>query len=348
MSPPSDSAGRGAAMLRGVALCPGRGSYTEATLRSLPADDALVARAEAVRAEFGLEALHALDDAARFEPARHLAPANVSPLIYVKTMLDYGRAARSYELVAVGGNSMGWYTALAAAGALSFEDGLRLVQRMSLLQEELASAASSGGQVIYPVVDDEWRVDAARVASVDAAVASSNGQAFPSIRLGGYRVLAGSSAGIAHLLKALPQVRIGKVTYPFRLAQHGPYHTHLAEPVSRAARIALAGLDFTAPRTTLIDGRGRRHTPWSTDVAALAEYTFGAQVTTPYDFTATVRVALRELAPDRLVLPGPGNTLGGVAGQVLCEERWQGLRSKADFLAAQGSQQPLVDSMDLR
>lgn len=334
--------------LRGVALCPGRGSYTEATLRSLPATEPLVARAEAVRAEFGLDPLQALDGAARFEPARHLAPANVSPLIYVKTMLDLERAARSYEIVAIGGNSMGWYTALAAAGALSFEDGLRLVQRMSLLQEELASAATSGGQVIYPIVDDEWRVDSTRSAAVESAVASSDGQVFPSIRLGGYRVLAGSIAGIAHLLKALPQVRIGKVTYPFRLAQHGPYHTHLAEPVSQAARSALGGLQFTAPRTTLIDGRGRRHTPWSTDVAALTEYTFGAQVTTPYDFTATVRVALRELAPDRLVLPGPGNTLGGVVGQVLCEERWQGLRSKGDFGVAQGSRQPLVDSMDLR
>jgi hypothetical protein len=170
----------------------------------------------------------------------------------------------------------------------------------------------------------------------------------PSIRLGGYRVLAGSNAGVAHMLKALPPVRIGKVTYPFRLAQHGPYHTHLAQPVSDAARVALADLEFHVPHTTLIDGRGRRHTPWSTDVATLADYTFRAQVTTPYDFTATVRVALRELAPDRLVLPGPGNSLGGVVGQVLCEERWRGIRSKADFAAVQASEQPQVDSMELR
>jgi [acyl-carrier-protein] S-malonyltransferase len=348
MSAPSESAQNGAAALRGVALCPGRGSYTEATLRSLPAAEPLVARAETVRAEFGLAPLAALDGAARFEPGRHLLPSNASPLIYVKTMLDLERAARSYELVAVGGNSLGWYTALAAAGALSFEDGLRLVQRMSLLQEELASAATAGGQVIYPVVDEEWRADPARVAAVDAALAGFIGETFPSIRLGGYRVLAGTNTGVAHLLKALPQVRIGKITYPFRLAQHGPYHTLFAQPVSQAARLALAQLEFTAPHTTLIDGRGRRHTPWSTDVAALADYTLGAQVTTPYDFTATVRVAMREHAPDRLVLPGPGNTLGGVVGQVLCEERWQGLRSKADFLAAQGSPHPLVNSMDLR
>lgn len=333
---------------RAVALCPGRGSYTEATLRSLPPTEPLVARAEEVRAELGLEPLASLDGAARFEPARHLAPANVSPLIYVKTLLDLERAGRVCELVAVGGNSLGWYTALAAAGALSFEDGLRLVQRVALLQEELAGAATTGGQVIYPVVDDDWRPDAARAAAVEAALASSGGEAFPSIRLGGYRVLAGSPAGVAHLLRALPQARVGKVTYPFRLAQHGPYHTHLATPVSEAARRALDGLEFRAPLTTLVDGRGRRHTPWSTDVAALAEYTLGAQVTTPFDFTATVRVALREHAPDRLVLPGPGNTLGGVVGQVLCEEGWRGLRTKADFQAAQASGEPLVDSLDLR
>lgn len=336
------------AKLRAVVLCPGRGSYTEASLRSLAPDHPYVRAAERLRAEVGLEPLLALDQAERFEPARHLRPAHVSPLIYVKTMLDVERARAAHDPVAYGGNSMGWYTALAAAGALSFDDGFRLVQRMSMLQEAHANGASAGGQVIYPVIDEEWREDAERTVAIDAALAAAGGAAFPSIRLGGYRVLAGTNAGIAHLLKALPQVRLGKVTYPFKLAQHGPYHTHLAAPVAEAARAELAGLEFRAPDVTLIDGRGRRHTPWSADPSALAAYTFGAQVTTPYDFTATVRVALREYAPDRLVLPGPGNTLGGVVGQVLIEERWGGFDSKAAFLAAQASSTALVESLDLR
>ena len=333
---------------RAVVLCAGRGSYTEATLRSLPAGDARVRRADELRAELGLEPLSALDGADRFEPARHLRPANVSPLIYVKTVLDADAARARYELVGVGGNSLGWYTALAVAGALSFDDGFRLVQQMSLLQEQHASGATAGGQVIYPVVDEAWRPDPEKAAAVAAALASSNGEAFPSIHLGGQRVLAGSNAGIAHLLRVLPPVKVGRVTYPFRLAQHGPYHTHLAARVSDEARLALRGLAFQVPAVTLVDGRGRRHSPWSADAAALAAYTLGAQVTTPFDFTATVRVALRELAPDRLVLPGPGNTLGGIAGQVLCEEHWRGIRTKADFQAVQASATPLVDSLDLR
>ena len=69
------------------------------------------------------------------------------------------------------------------------------------------------------------------------------------------------------------------------------------------------------------------------------------QVTTPYDLTAFLRVALREYAPDRMVLPGPGNTLGGVVAQVMIAEGWRGLRSKADFQVMQKSEDPPIESM---
>ena len=57
-------------------------------------------------------------------------------------MLDAQTAMTEGRCVAVAGNSMGWYTALAVTGALDFDDGFRLVQEMSLLQEELRG----GGQ----------------------------------------------------------------------------------------------------------------------------------------------------------------------------------------------------------
>lgn len=340
-------------MSRVVVLCPGRGSYTEASLQSLDPDHELVATAERRRADFGLEPLLALDQAPRFEPARHLRPAHVSPLIFVKAMIDGARVAEEHEIVAVGGNSMGWYIGLCLAGALSFEDGFRLVQRMALLQEEFAD----GGQILYPIVDEDWLPSPELAANVAAVLASSDGSALPSIDLGGYAVLAGSKKGVSHMLSALPQVRMGNVTYPIRLAQHGPYHTALAAPVAEAAQAEFRDLNFRAPLTTLIDGRGRSFTPWSADVAELRRYTLGAQVTTPYDFTASVRVALREFAPDHLILPGPGNTLGGIVGQVLVEEGWRGIRSKTEFLASQklvqeapgaAASMPFVVSLGLR
>ena len=75
-------------MTRAAIFCPGRGSYTERSLRSLPETHPLVERADALRNEYGLPRLTELDRAARFSPSQHLLPANVSPLIYVVSMLD--------------------------------------------------------------------------------------------------------------------------------------------------------------------------------------------------------------------------------------------------------------------
>lgn len=328
-------------MKRIAIVLPGRGSYTEASMRQLPADDPYVVRADELRAGYGLAKLTELDTAERFSAGTHLRPANVSLLIWITSMIDARAAMESNRVVCVAGNSMGWYTALAVAGALDFDDGFRLVQEMSLLQEGLRG----GGQCIYPVVDEEWRTDPARRAAVDAAVESSNGQAFHSIDLGGYAVLAGSDVGMAHLMRELPPVQVGKARYPFKLVQHGPYHTPLVAEVSEEARARLARLTWRRPRVPMIDGRGVRFTPWSTDTRALRDYTLRAQVIEPYDFRASVRVALREYAPDAVWLPGPGNTLGGVCGQILIQERWRNIGSRADFEVAQAESDAPIVSM---
>ncbi|MFN0242985.1 MAG: ACP S-malonyltransferase [Planctomycetota bacterium] len=332
-------------MKRIALLCPGRGSYTEKTLRSLPEGHPWVTRADELRAEYGLPSLVALDRADKFSPPSHLLPANVSPLIYLVSMLDCAAAMQEHKAVCVAGNSLGWYTALAVAGALDFDDGFRLVQEMSLLQHEHQAREKSGGQVIEALVDDAWRPVPALRAAVYEAIRTSNGQAFRSIDLGGLAVLAGTEEGVAHLLKSLPKVKVGNNQYPFRLMQHGPYHTPLVQEVATKARAQLARLAFRAPRVTLIDGRGARFTPWSTDVSALVDYTLGAQITTPYDFALSVRVALREYAPDHLVAPGPGNSLGGVIGQILIAEGWRGIRERADFDRVQQSEKPVLVSM---
>ena len=316
-------------MSRIAIFCPGRGSYVSKSLGSLEPGHPLVAIAEELRASYGLKPLLELDRASKID----VAAENISPLIYVCTMLDAATAMKDHQPVCVGGNSMGWYTALAVAGALSFEDGFRLVQEMALLQEE---RTGQGGQVVYPVMDEQWRRDPLVAWAGDNIRRASNGEVFESIHLGGYEVLAGTERGVERLLKQLPRIELGQATFPFRLKGHGPYHTPLLQGVAQKAQRQLAKLDFRTPAITLIDGRGQRHTPWSTDPAELAAYTLGEQVTTPFDFTASVRVALREYAPDMLALPGPGNSLGGPCGQVLVQEKWNGIESRADFEAAPG------------
>ena len=123
-------------MKRAALVFPGRGSYTATSLGSLPPDHPLVQRVEALRSGYDLPPLVELDQAAQFDPKVHLLPANASPLIFLASLLDLGAAPDDVEPVVAVGNSMGWYTALTAVGALSLEDGYRLVQEMSLLQQE--------------------------------------------------------------------------------------------------------------------------------------------------------------------------------------------------------------------
>ena len=328
-------------MMRALLVCPGRGSDTERTLRSLPEAHPFVERAEALRREYGFPSLVELDRAPKFDAKTHLSPVNASALIWLVSMLDSEQAGREHEIAAVAGNSMGWYTALAVAGALDFDDGFRLMQELAILQQE----HPAGGQILFPQVDEHWRRDAKLVGALEEALASSGGEAFPSIRLGGQAVLAGSEAGIAHLLRALPKVKLGQNSYPLRLVGHGPYHTPLVQPVAEKAQARLARLAWGKPRVALIDGSGKRHSPWSASPEALRDYTLGPELTTPYDVTLSVRVGLREYAPDRIVLPGPGNPLGSICGQILIEEGWRGLRSRADFDALQASTSPMVHSL---
>ena len=103
---------------RAVLACPGRGSYAAASLGSLQPDHPWVLRAEQLRARYGLEPLLDLDRADRFDPSRHLQPIHASPLIFLVSMLGAEAAVSDHRVTAVIGNSLGWYTALAVAGAL--------------------------------------------------------------------------------------------------------------------------------------------------------------------------------------------------------------------------------------
>jgi hypothetical protein len=64
-------------------------------------------------------------------------------------------------------------------------------------------------------------------------------------------------------------------------------------------------------------------------------------VDTLYESTSSARVA----TPERIVLPGPGNTLGGVCAQVLIELGWRGLGAREDFDRVQASASPVLESL---
>lgn len=329
-----------------LVVCPGRGTYGKAELGYLKRHHGdrreLIATFDRLRAERGQPTLSELDGADRFSPALHTRGDIASPLIFAASYADFLALDRSrFDVAAITGNSMGWYTALAVAGAVGLEQGFRIIDAMG----ENSQAGEPGGQVLLTLVDEEWRALPGLREQVLALGDAINGRdgcrLYVSIELGGMIVFAGNEAGLAALIAEAPPTPARE---PLRLVNHGPFHTPLMNGSSERALAQLPGAWFGSPEVPMIDGRGHIWRRFATDPAALRDYTFATQILEAYDFTRAVQVAVREYAPDRIVLLGPGDTLGGAIAQALIAIQWRGLHSKRDFQEMQG-QAPFLLAM---
>ncbi len=318
-----------------VVIFPGRGTYGKDELGYLARHHSnktgFINDVDQWRESAGRETVSSLDGAKTYSAAKHASSINASAIIYSCALADFADINRDrFEISAVCGNSLGWYLTLAASGALNPANAIRLVDTMGALME----SEGVGGQIIYPFVDEDWRASRVNEKTIGEALHAGRtaGNAFLSIRLGGMAVLAGDEAGMAAMEKSLPKTQ-GR--YPFRLARHAAFHTPLLAHVSNAALEQLGADIFTAPAIPMVDGRGAIWTHDATDTDELHRYTLGQQITETYDFSKSVEVAIKEFAPDVLILAGPGATLGAPIAQELIHHRWLDLESKADFSAHQ-------------
>jgi len=254
------------------------------------------------------------------------------------TLPDTELARRDHDIVAVLGHGAGWFAALAVAGVLSMDDA-RLVVR-----ELVEQPRPDGGQLIYPLTDAAWRPDGRLRSEVDAALAEAGDEASEQLDLGAYSLLGGSRAGIEALLARLPAMNRGGRDYPLHLPLRSVLHTPMAIAIVERLRARTHEIAWQVPQLTLIDGRGMRHTPWSADPAGLGAYSVGPQLSETHHVASAVRVALREYAPDLVVIPGNGGTLAAVCGQLVVAEGYRGIGSRAAFVEVQ-RRRPIVLSV---
>lgn len=326
-----------------IVVCPGRGTYGQGELGYLKthhSDKAdFMAAMDAARAD-DVPSVSELDGAEKFRTSLHLPGNNASGLIYACALADFLSIDRDkFDIVGVTGNSLGWYMALACAGAVSLSDGAKIVNTTGALMHERAS----GGQVVYPITDEDWVADSEKATLIQNALDNGEGEIAISIRLGGMVVFAADDTGCKWLMDNLP----GTGVFPMKLPYHGAFHSKAMEPISKAAFDALGQDLFAQPELPLIDGRGAVHNPGGVDLSALYDYTFGHQISRTYDFTRAVEVATREFAPDVFIVLGPGTTLGAPVAQSLIGLGEYGLTGKENFKTRQ-QDAPVVLSMGLQ
>ena len=241
-----------------VVLCPGRGSYTASELgylsRPVPASmlselNAAIDRADGLRTARGNQTIRAMDGARTFS-REFFRGENASGLTFACTAFDFLRLDHAdLDIVAVGGNSMGWYSALFAAGVFGLDDAFDLIETMGGMTQN----GQIGGQAIYPLVDDDWRTEPRRAAAVATAlesVGAAGHQAGWSIRYGGYAVLWADEDGLPLLLAELPRLESGKTEYPLELPGHSAFHSPLMLPASERALDQLSRRDRSLRRAS--------------------------------------------------------------------------------------------------
>jgi len=333
---------------RAVVICPGRGTYNKDELgyfhRFHSDKTNIISVIDAHRAKHDQVSVSELDQMDAYNMRLHTSGENASSLIYACSKGDFDAIdTDEYDIVAITGNSMGWYIALAVAGALDEQGSIELINTMGSMMKN----GVIGGQSIYPIVDEHWRPDNAKIALVEQTLADINlledCEVYTSIKLGGFVVIGGNKAGLKEIEQRLPQI---DDRYPMNLFNHAAFHTPLLNETSKQAKQLLNESLFKKPQIPLIDGKGKIWQPYSTDTKALYDYTLGEQVTDYYDFTKAIEVAIKEFSPDKLIILGPGTTLGGATGQSLIKHNWLDMNNKQDFISQQ-KDKPFVLAMGM-
>ncbi len=328
---------------RALVICPGRGTYNKEELgyfgRHHPDQQAMLGAFDAKRRALGQTPLAELDQAARYALSSHSRGDNASALIYACALADFRAINRDqYDITAITGNSMGWYIALACAGACDADTGFDIVNTMgTMMQQSLI-----GGQLLYPFVDENWVEIPGKRAELLALTEQIEGL-YVSIHLGGMVVFAGLDQALRQAESALPPVQ-GR--FPMRLQNHAGFHSVLQQPNSQQALADIPADWLTPPQHPMIDGRGHIWYPGANRREDIHRYTFGTQVVEIYDFTKAVQNSLKEFAPEVVIVLGPGNTLGGAVAQAMIDLNWQGMSCKADFQQQQQAA-PLLLAMGL-
>jgi [acyl-carrier-protein] S-malonyltransferase len=202
------------------------------------------------------------------------------------------------------GHSLGEYTALTATGALSFEDGVRLVvERADAMHE--AGLASPGTMAAVLGLDDDLVEVACRRADADVWVANFNAP--------GQVVIAGSPAGVASAGEHAKELGAKKIM-PLQVsgAFHTPFMTAARERLREAIALA-APRDVEVPVISNVDAIAHSSgEEWSSLLSA--------QLSSPVRWKHCL-LTMQELGVTGFVELGPGGVLTGMAKRTVDDAR---------------------------
>lgn len=229
---------------------------------------------------------------------------NTQPVMLTAAVATYRAwiAAGGAVPSVVAGHSLGEYSALVAAGVISFKDAVPLVRFRAQAMQEAVPVGQGTMAVVLGLSDDDVRAACAEAAAAGGVVEAVNFNAPAQV------VIAGDTAAVERAC----EIAKGKgAKRAMKLPVSAPFHSSLLKPASDRLRDYLANINFAAPQIQLIN---------NVDVAVLNDPAaikdaLVRQAAAPVRWVETVQ----KIAADgitKVVECGPGKVLMGLTKRI--------------------------------
>lgn len=202
----------------------------------------------------------------------------------------------------VAGHSLGEFSALVVAGALSFEDGLKLVAARANAMQKACEANPGTMAAIIGLSDEQVESICAEVSNSGKVVVAAN------YNCPGQLVISGDNDGI---LEACDKMKAAGAKRALPLKVGGAFHSPLMQPAKDELQAAIESTDIIAPKCPVyqnVDGKAH------TDAGEIKQNLI-AQLTSSVRWTSSVQNMIADGADDFLEC-GPGKALQGMIGRI--------------------------------
>lgn len=212
----------------------------------------------------------------------------------------------------VAGHSLGEFSALVAAGALDFADGLRLVSQRAIAMQKACEITPSTMAAVLNLPDE-------KVEEVCQTIHTQTGEVVvpANYNCPGQLVISGTVPGIDAACEAMKAAGAKRALV---LSVGGAFHSPLMEPAREELAAAIAATPFVTPRCPIYQNVSASP---ATDVAVIKEQLI-AQLTAPVRWTQSVQNMVADGAT-QFIECGPGKVLQGLVKKIAPAAETRGL-----------------------
>ena len=221
------------------------------------------------------------------------------PAVFLHSVISALCLGDDFQPSMVAGHSLGEFSALVAAGALSFEDGLRLVHARALAMQKACEAAPGTMAAIIGLSDEKVEEICA---AVDGVVVPAN------YNCPGQLVISGEVEAVN---AACAKMKEAGAKRALPLPVSGAFHSPLMQPAKEELQAAIESTEFHTPKCPVYQNfDAQPHTDPAEIKANLI-----AQLTGSVRWTASVQRMIADGADD-FTECGPGKALQGMIGRI--------------------------------